>query len=438
MSVGGSFPAAHEFQLPQNGDCHLSHNGDTQDDFDDRTNISNTSQIHPSLQGLDFSSVMSQSKLYPRHTDYFELTKTVASDPSPYARYISTNSGFGGSDVSLGVTTESTIANALDHNHASPQKLDADAQMLLDNFAAYDRMSNNDITLNTAREITGTLPSDVENHAAQNDQLAGLLEAVTTVAGQEAAQLQVADKPDMISTTSRPRRTTRSARVSTSSQDFQLNGGDAEMNGKQKRRASAKAAQDDDVQQDLLELIDGDTPPFINQRWKRTTIDESRDEMSDHDGDVDAEANNNNNTLEIRELPTQVVMSDARAAGVHSAAALFRRPSASSKKYTRPPMSKLFSSLELSPENFLRLQAAAKGFMLDKNYPERQNCVGSRGKGDTDMVKLRLYNCVKEFLEKEGNGEKFFGKNVIPEGNRKRRFVWPVQKNKYISPLSLD
>jgi hypothetical protein len=93
-------------------------------------------------------------------------------------------------------------------------------------------------------------------------------------------------------------------------------------------------------------------------------------------------------------------------------------------------MSKLFSSLELSPENFLHLQAAAKGFMLDKNFPERQNCVGARGKGNIDMVKLRLYNCVKDFLEKEGNGEKFFGKNVILEGNKKRKFVWPAQKNK--------
>jgi hypothetical protein len=309
--------------------------------------------------------------------------------------------------------------------------------MLLDNFAAYDRMSNNDNTLDIARGINGTLPSDIENHSAQNDQLAGLLEAVTTVAGQEAAQLQVADKADMASTTGRPRRTTRIARASASSQVLQFNGDAADRNAKRKRRASTKAAQDDNGQQDLLELIDGDTPPFISQRWKRAAIDESRDEMSDHDGDDDAEADDDNNTLEIRELPPQVAMSDARAAGVHSAAALFRRPSASSKKYTRPPMSKLFSSLELSPENFLHLQAAAKGFMLDKNYPERQNCVGSRGKGDTDMVKLRLYNCVKDFLEKEGNGEKFFGKNVIPEGNRKRKFVWPVQKNKYISPLSL-
>ncbi|KAH0538768.1 hypothetical protein FGG08_004656 [Glutinoglossum americanum] len=434
MSISGSFPAAHEFQLQQNGEYHLGHTGDTQDGFDDRTNIPpSTSQIHPSLQGLDFSSVMGSGQLYPRCTDYFELTKTVASDSSLYARYVGANNSIGGSDVSLRAATETTTANVLDHNHASTQKLDADAQMLLDNFAAYDRMSNNDNTLNSTRGINGAPPSDAESHAAQGDQLAGLLEAVTSAAGQEAAQFQVHDRAGMNSTTGRPRRTTRNSRVSASPQVSQANGGTTNTNGKRKRQTSSKAAQNDDSQLDQLELIDGDTPPFTSQRWKRAALDASRGETSDRDGDVDGEAGDDNNTLEIRELPPQVAMSDARAAGVHSAAALFRRPSASSKKYTRPPMSKLFSSLELSPENFLHLQAAAKGFMLDKNYPERQDCVGSRGKGDTDMVKLRLYNCVKDFLEKEGNGEKFFGKNVVPEGSKKRKFVWPAQKNRIIS-----
>ncbi|EOD52760.1 hypothetical protein UCRNP2_461 [Neofusicoccum parvum UCRNP2] len=106
---------------------------------------------------------------------------------------------------------------------------------------------------------------------------------------------------------------------------------------------------------------------------------------------------------------------DARAVGVHSAAALFRTPSTGSggtaKKHTRPPMSKLFSSLQLTPENFLRLQAAAKQYMLDEAHPERQSCVGSRGKGDTDMVKLRLFNCCRDFLG-DGIGERFFGPDV--------------------------
>jgi hypothetical protein len=137
-------------------------------------------------------------------------------------------------------------------------------------------------------------------------------------------------------------------------------------------------------------------------------------------------------SLDIRELPPQQSLSDARAAGVHSAAALFRQPS-SNKKYTRPPMSRLFSSLELSPENFLHLQAAAKNYMLDDNHPERRDCVGQRGKGDTEMVKLRLWNCVRNFLEAEGYGERFFGEHVVNESMPPRQFIWPRDQHKIIS-----
>ncbi|KAL2387843.1 hypothetical protein RJ035_003866 [Blastomyces gilchristii] len=130
------------------------------------------------------------------------------------------------------------------------------------------------------------------------------------------------------------------------------------------------------------------------------------------DGNRNGGGHGHSHGLDIRELPPQQALSDARAAGVHSAAALFRQPSATSKKYTRPPMSKMFSSLGLSPENFLHLQAAAKAYMLDPAHPERRDCVGQRGKGDTEMVKLRLWNCVREFLDREGNGERFFGEGV--------------------------
>ncbi|KAJ5660334.1 hypothetical protein N7507_006785 [Penicillium longicatenatum] len=135
--------------------------------------------------------------------------------------------------------------------------------------------------------------------------------------------------------------------------------------------------------------------------------------------------------MDIRSVPPQS-LNEARAVGVHSAAALFRQPS-SNKKYTRPPMSKLFASLELSPENFLHLQAAAKGYMLNDEYPERRDCVGQRGKGDTEMVKLRLWNCVRHFLEAEGNGDRFFGENVVNEGMGPRTYIWPRDQQKIIS-----
>jgi hypothetical protein len=144
------------------------------------------------------------------------------------------------------------------------------------------------------------------------------------------------------------------------------------------------------------------------------------------------------------------LLNDVRAAGVHSAAALFRRSlEKTSRKYTRPPMSKLFMSLQLSPENFLQLQASAKSYMLDSAYPERQNCVGNRGKGDTDMVKLRLFNCVRDFLN-EGVGEQYFGEHVEKPGENdaieaaralgedkaphsEERLTWPRDGNKIIS-----
>jgi hypothetical protein len=150
-------------------------------------------------------------------------------------------------------------------------------------------------------------------------------------------------------------------------------------------------------------------------------------------------------------LPSsESLLNDARAAGVHSAAALFRRTSEkTSRKYTRPPMSKLFMSLQLSPENFLQLQASAKAYMLDASHPERQNCVGNRGKGDTDMVKLRLFNCVRDFLN-DRVGEQFFGAHVEKPGEKDaieaaralgeektpdagERLTWPSDGNKIIS-----
>jgi hypothetical protein len=111
-------------------------------------------------------------------------------------------------------------------------------------------------------------------------------------------------------------------------------------------------------------------------------------------------------------------------------------------------MSKLFMSLQLTPENFLHLQAQAKSYMLDPAHPDRQSCVGNRGKGDTDMVKLRLFNCVRVFLS-GGAGDQFFGNNVEKPGENdameaaralgeekaptEGKLLWPQDGNKIIS-----
>lgn len=165
---------------------------------------------------------------------------------------------------------------------------------------------------------------------------------------------------------------------------------------------------------------------------KRKRGDEALDPALAGMGNQGEQQDFDNSELAIRELAPNQSLTDARAAGVHSAAALFRQPS-NNKKYTRPPMSRLFASLELSPENFLHLQAAAKNYMLDENYPDRRDCVGQRGKGDTEMVKLRLWNCVRDFLEAEGYGERFFGEHVVNEGMPPRQYIWPRDQHKIIS-----
>jgi hypothetical protein len=91
-------------------------------------------------------------------------------------------------------------------------------------------------------------------------------------------------------------------------------------------------------------------------------------------------------------------------------------------------MSKLFTSLELSPEMFLQLQAAAKEYMLDPAHPQRAESVGNRGKSDTDMVKLKLFSCVEEFLDSKGWGERCFGETS--QNTEDRRLKWPAMRKK--------
>ncbi|KAL8792953.1 MAG: hypothetical protein Q9195_004450 [Heterodermia aff. obscurata] len=118
-----------------------------------------------------------------------------------------------------------------------------------------------------------------------------------------------------------------------------------------------------------------------------------------------------------------------------SAAALFRSPGTSSRKYTRPPMSKLYTSLELDPEKFLELQAAAKTYMLDPDHPDRRECVGQRGKGDSEVVKMKLWNTVARFLDEEGHGYSHFGSQVLVEQGLERSMIWPQDKSRIIGTV---
>ncbi|KIW65640.1 hypothetical protein PV04_07882 [Phialophora macrospora] len=122
-----------------------------------------------------------------------------------------------------------------------------------------------------------------------------------------------------------------------------------------------------------------------------------------------------------------------------AAAVLFREPSSTNKKHSRPPLGKVFSSLELAPENFLRLQSAAKAFMLDEAHPERRDVVGhKKNSGGTDLAKLNLWNCVDEFLSVHGYGEKYFAPGAgsnIPNAPPRTLF-WP-QDSQFIIKLMM-
>lgn len=124
-----------------------------------------------------------------------------------------------------------------------------------------------------------------------------------------------------------------------------------------------------------------------------------------------------------------------RVPGVHQTTALFRSPTELSKKYARPPMSKIFTSLEISTENFLRLQAAAKTYMLDDEHPERRESVGQKGKGEDTLVKLKLLKCVEEFLDDLGWGEEVFGEDAVNKGVEERTYFWPQDRDRIIQQV---
>lgn len=79
---------------------------------------------------------------------------------------------------------------------------------------------------------------------------------------------------------------------------------------------------------------------------------------------------------------------------------------------------------------FLKLQGAAKVYMLDEKFPERRKAIGAKSRSEKDLNKLKLYSLVKHFLEEEGWGESCFG--CKSEGADQRKFKWPDSKNKYV------
>ncbi|KAI9838576.1 MAG: hypothetical protein M1819_004888 [Sarea resinae] len=336
-------------------------------------------------------------------------------------------------DMARAMTAGSSTFGNAERLRRPDDQIDEDDQLVLDELEAFDNANGN-----AAGGGLGGL-NGIGHQPPGNDHFAGLLQAVTTAAGQEAAE-HLPNETSNVQNASPIRRSNRRVEAGEHMSQLQRAG------TKRKRISDERNIQASSQEEPGANIHLADAPPFMTTTRKRrrpnpypAAVEGNRFGENVDRGSVDRNTQleeEDHSTIEIRELPSQVAMSDARAVGVHSAAALFRRPSASSVKYTRPPMSKLFTSLELSPENFLHLQAAAKIYMLDSSHPERQNCVGNRGKGDTDMVKLRLYNCVKAFLELEGIGEKFFGKDADHEGAAPRRLVWPDHRHDIIGLIT--
>jgi hypothetical protein len=92
-------------------------------------------------------------------------------------------------------------------------------------------------------------------------------------------------------------------------------------------------------------------------------------------------------------------------------------------------MSELNETLQISPEDFLRLQPLCKQFMLDPEHPERFNMVGRKESPQVDVNKVRLFEVTTKFLVEGGWGEEFWGeKNEIAN----RTYKWPESKEEYI------
>ncbi|KAH6720041.1 hypothetical protein BKA61DRAFT_594087 [Leptodontidium sp. MPI-SDFR-AT-0119] len=304
-------------------------------------------------------------------------------------------------DLANGAAADS--AYAADEGTEDPNGLETSFQDDLEDPAALlESLANYEPPLVTESRA----PPVLNDH----DHFESLLQAAATAEGVEAASgdlCQVGDSSELFD-------------LSDAYEYFKGSFGPIDTTNKRKR------GQEDASDDDSHMLIRS-----TSKRYKKTSQEDAEQLALERElwGPEEGEDEYDTPTSERHVSP--VPTADARAAGLHSATALFRRPSVASKKYTRAPMSKLFTSLELTAEQFLHLQAAAKHYMLDPNYPERSDCVGSRGRGDTDMVKLKLFACVKSFLEDEGWGLRCFAEDA--EGGKFRKLKWPKMKNKIIS-----
>ena len=305
--------------------------------------------------------------------------------------------------------------------NSSNEHDDMDSAALLESLASYDPSQGHHSIITYSEPESNGFPNGHHHQQAnqfENDHFASLLQAAAT-----AGQNQENDHRSHYETHSRgseplPEWNTHS------------------LNGQQQQRILlSQRRKHSEISHDATSTPNTESPSLWNRSTRRKLADADNAALARERAIWGPESDHSGNE-ESSQSYTPLSPSSARAAGVHSAAALFRKPTLASKKYTRPPMSKLFTSLELTPEQFLHLQAAAKSYMLDPAHPDRYNCVGSKAKVDTDMVKLKLFNCVETFLEEEGWGERCWGVSAERDPSKTWRLRWPESRNKIITSVT--
>ncbi len=345
-----------------------------------------------------------------RSGDDDAVNELRATSPSEEENPISTQQ-----ETDAGTRVERTPTDNATHNMH-----DIDHATLLGNLASYEHIPLMHAPNSNCAEQDR---SHSANHF-ENDHFASLLQAAAT-----AGQNQEDERPSHYD----PHFRTQSHDWDHSRETFPGRRSSLPQSHKRKHSETGSTPSSDSRQIRQRKNFDTDDAQIAREReiWPD----------SDGEGEGEGEGEAQPAAEEPARTYTPLSPSSARAIGVHSAAALFRKPTAASKKYTRPPMSKLFTSLEISPEQFLRLQAAAKAYMLDPQHPERYHCVGSKGRVDTDMVKLKLFGCVEAFLEDEGWGQRCWGANADRESEqgqqgKNRRLRWPEGRNKIITSVT--
>ncbi|KAF2435405.1 hypothetical protein EJ08DRAFT_729897 [Tothia fuscella] len=191
-------------------------------------------------------------------------------------------------------------------------------------------------------------------------------------------------------------------------------------------------------QRDEIAMSENNVTTFINAttpgKRKRSSQDDNEDIGCDLAIPKRTQSYHGTHAYADREASPFLNTPQNSRSGPDASSALFRKASrAPAKKYTRPPTKDVFQSLKIGTEEWVRLEAEAKAFMLDETHPERQASVGNRGAAPTNDTKIQLFKTVQKFLA-EGSGDAHFGAHV--GGMDDDRWIYPADEDKLIGLLT--